>query len=201
MSSPPRYGRRSNQPYSAATSNPASSISRRHSIADSQCSSIAAAASPERTDSRRVRLLSSQSARSKIPGSRSSQSPCVCAMSSRLGANTSNTSCPPGSRRVCAARSALSFSASSGMWRSDRNGQITSGTRSSTGGLRRSPRRRSTSEATPCSSASARATASMQSERSTPITESPACAIGTAIRPDPTASSTTGPPQRLASPT
>ena len=59
------------------------------------------------------------------------------------------------------------------MCSSERNGQITSGTRSSTGGSRRSPTRRSTSAPTPCSSASARATSSIPSERSTPITGSP----------------------------
>ena len=72
-----------------------------------------------------------------------------------------------------AARSARSFSSSSAMWRRERNGQMTSGTRSSTGGSRRSPTRRSTSEQTPFSSASARATASIPSERSTPITGTP----------------------------
>ena len=83
MSSSPRKGRRSNHPYRPATSKPASSIRRRHSIAESQCSSIEAAESPERTDSRSVLVVSSQSARSKMPGSRSSQRPCVSAMSSR----------------------------------------------------------------------------------------------------------------------
>ena len=82
MSSSPRKGRRSNHPYRPATSKPASSIRRRHSIAESQCSSIEAAESPERTDSRRVLVVSSQSARSKMPGSRSSQRPCVSEMSS-----------------------------------------------------------------------------------------------------------------------
>ena len=42
--------------------------------------------------------------------------------------------------------------------------------------------------------AGSRATASISGEVSTPITVMPACAIGTAIRPVPTASSTTGPP-------
>jgi hypothetical protein len=43
--------------------------------------------------------------------------------------------------------------------------------------------------------------ASMPGEASTPITFTPARAIGTAIRPVPTASSTTGEPARSASST
>ena len=46
-----------------------------------------------------------------------------------------------------------------------------------------------------------RATASIPSDESTPITRDPAAAIGTAIRPVPTPSSTTGPPERRASST
>ena len=80
----------------------------------------------------------------RCPGSRSSQSPFVSSMSSRLGAKTSKTKRPSGSRRPRAARSARSFSSSVSMCRSERNGQMTSGTRSVTGGSRRSPRRRST---------------------------------------------------------
>ena len=76
---------------------------------------------------------------------------------------------------------------------------ITSGTVPSTGGSRRSPRRRSTS--TPFAAAYSRATSSMPADESTPITAIPLCAIGTAIRPVPTASSTTGPPERRASST
>ena len=49
-----------------------------------------------------------------------------------------------GSSRARAARSARSFSSSVSMCRSERNGQMTSGTRSVTGGSRRSPSRRST---------------------------------------------------------
>ena len=52
----------------------------------------------------------------------------MSAMSSLLGAKTSKTRCPPGSNTSCAARSARSFSASSGMCSSERKGQITSGT-------------------------------------------------------------------------
>ena len=54
------------------------------------------------------------------------------------------------------------------------------------------------SSATPASSAAARATASIPGDESTPITSIPARAIGTAIRPVPTASSTTGPPDASA---
>ena len=121
-----------------------------------------------------------------------------------LGARCEHVEHEPAARlraASCAARRARSFSASSGMCSSERKGQMTSCTRSSTGGSRRSPTRRSTREPTPCSSASARATASIPGERSTPITVRPGRAIGTAIRPDPTASSTTGPSHCFASST
>ncbi len=55
--------------------------------------------------------------------------------------------------------------------------------------------------ATPSSAAAARATASMPSDESTPMTSTPAWAIGIAILPVPTPSSTTGPPERFASST
>ena len=97
-----------------------------------------------------------------------------------------------------AARSARSFSSSVSMCSSVRNGQQTSGTRSATGGSRRSPTRRSSRAATPASSPAARATASIPGDESTPITSIPARAIGIAIRPVPTASSTTGPPDASA---
>jgi hypothetical protein len=54
---------------------------------------------------------------------------------------------------------------------------------------------------TPSRSAYSRATASMPGDSSTPITCTPAFAVGTAIRPVPTASSTTGPPDASASST
>ena len=57
--------------------------------------------------------------------------------------------------------------------------------RPSTGGSRRSPRRRSTS--TPAVLGVRRATSSMPCDESTPITSMPLRAIGTAIRPVPTA--------------
>ena len=72
-----------------------------------------------------------------------------------------------------------SFSASVSMCRSERNGQITSGTRSATGGSRRSPRRRSTSSRTPASSAAPARRASIPGDESTPITRIPRFAIGT----------------------
>ena len=87
------------------------------------------------------------------------------------------------------------------MWSIDRNGIVTSGTRSVTGGSRRSPTRRSRRSATPSRSAYARATESIPGDWSTPITPIPAFAMGTAIRPVPTASSTTGPPDASASST
>ena len=68
---------------------------------------------------------------------------------------------------------------------------MTSRTRSVTGGSRRSPRRRSSRWETPASSATRPHTASIPGEESTPITGTPATAVGTAIRPVPTPSSTT----------
>ena len=53
----------------------------------------------------------------------------------------------------------------------------------------------------PASSACSRATSSIPSDESTPITWIPTAAIGIAIRPVPTPSSTTGPPDRTASST
>ena len=74
-------------------------------------------------------------------------------------------------------------------------------TRSSTGGSSKSPSRRSRSEATPASSARSRHTSSILGDESIPITRIPCAAVGIAIRPVPTASSTTGPPARRASST
>ncbi len=76
---------------------------------------------------------------------------------------------------------------------------ITSGNAPSSGGWRRSPSRRSSS--TPASAAVSAATSSMPGDESMPITGIPSTAIGTAIRPVPTQSSTTGPPVRRASST
>ena len=107
-------------------------------------------------------------------------------------------------RRARAARGPpavlVSFSLLVGMWSSERKGQITSGTRSSTGGSRRSPTRRSTSCADAVllgEGAGDRRASLPTGRRRSPAR--PACAIGTAMRPEPTASSTTGPsqPQRL----
>ena len=64
-----------------------------------------------------------------------------------------------------------------------------------------SPRRRSSSSVTPASAARRRQTSSIPTEESTPMTGTPAAAVGTAIRPVPTPSSTTGPPAFLASAT
>ena len=99
-----------------------------------------------RTRSVSVRASSSQSARSKIPGSRSSQRPCVSLdVVAASGAKTSKTNRPPGASSRCTARSAARRSASVSMCSSERNGTITSGNVPSTGGSRRSPRRRSSS--------------------------------------------------------
>jgi hypothetical protein len=63
------------------------------------------------------------------------------------------------------------------------------------------PSRRSSSSATPASSAACRQISSIPAEESTPMTETPAAAVGIAIRPVPTPSSTTGPPDFRASAT
>ena len=63
----------------------------------------------------------------------------------RPGAKTSKTRRPPGRNSSRAARSARRRSCSVAMCRSERNGIRTSGTRSGTGGSRRSPSRRSSS--------------------------------------------------------
>ncbi len=142
-----------------------------------------------------MRVSSFQSARSQIPGSRSSQRPCVSAMSSGPGVKTSKMKRPcPVARRLDTARRARRRSSSVSMWSSERNGQSTSGNCPSTGGSRMSPWRRST--LTPASSARSRATSSIPAEMSTPTTSMPAAATGTAIRPVPTPSSSTGPPVR-----
>ena len=78
---------------------PVSSRSCCHSSREIQESAIVAAPEGPRTERVSVRALSSQSARSKMPGSRSSQRPWVSAMSSGLGAKTSKTSRPPGGKR------------------------------------------------------------------------------------------------------
>ena len=70
-------GRRSNQPHCASTSKPARSSSARHSGGESQARCIVDASVAPAHRERQRRSPSSQSARSKIPGSRSSQRPCV----------------------------------------------------------------------------------------------------------------------------
>ena len=95
-----------------------------------------------------MRVSSSQSARSQMPGSRSSQRPCVSAMSSAPGAKTSKTKRPvrreePRARRAAprAGRRRSPCAAASG------TGSATSGNVPSTGGSRMSPWRRSTLDA------------------------------------------------------
>src|SRR5262249_54879364 len=122
MSSPPSKGRRSNQPNSSSTRKPASTSRRRQAGSSSQCSVNDAAASPERTDNVSVHEVSSQSARSKMSGSRSSHRPSVSSMSSREGAKTSKTKRPPGASTSWAACTARRFDASSGMWSNERKG-------------------------------------------------------------------------------
>ena len=100
----------------------------------------------ERTESVSVRAPSSQSARSKMPGL--ALEPAAVRLLDVLAARARR-------RRRRSGRPARAGRAPRGargaarprvsMCRSERNGQMTSGTRSVTGGSRRSPRRRSTS--------------------------------------------------------
>ena len=126
-----------------------------------------------------------------MPGSRSSQRPWVCSMSSAPGAKTSKIRRPPGSSSAKAAASATRRSSSSssqkGAKRADRELDTPP-----IGGRRRSPRRRSRLSATPASSARCRQTPSIPADESTPMTRIPSAAIGMATRPVPTQSSTTG---------
>ena len=117
------------------------SSSARHSGGESQASTIVAAPSIPRTDSVSVRALRSHSARSQIPGSRSSQRRCVCSMSSSSGSKTSKASRPPGRSSRRAAPKTARRSSSACRWSSDLNGHVTSATASSTGGSRKSPSR------------------------------------------------------------
>ena len=95
---------------------------------ESQASDISDSPPSPRTRRISVRAASSQSARSKIPGSRSSQRPCVSAMSSAPGVKTSNTKRPSRARAARrTARSAARRSSSVSMCSSERNGQMTSG--------------------------------------------------------------------------
>ena len=125
-----------------------------------------------------MRVCSSQSARSQIPGSRSSQRPCVSAMSSAPGVKTSKMKRP--SRREQAAD------------RAQRRAAIVVGLhvqqRAERDQRRAGTRRRPAASACrpgagrarrPPSSARSRATASIPAERSTPTTSIPAAAIGT----------------------
>src|SRR5438445_113046 len=112
----------------------------RHSPGSSQASCIVVCALSSRTESVSVRARSSQLARSKIPGSRSSQRPCVSSMSPRDGVKTSKTKRPPGASRRRAARTARRRSPSVRRCGSERNGQSTSGTRFRTPGSQRKRR-------------------------------------------------------------
>ena len=144
-----------------------------------------------------VGARSSQSARSKMPGSRSSQRPCVSSTSSAPGAKTSKTKRAAGHEEPArGARAPRAAPSSVCRWRSARNG-----TRDERHALRppagraRSPSRRSTSLATPASAARVRADLEHPARRvdADHAARRP-LAIGTAIRPVPTPSSTTGPP-------
>ena len=168
---PPTDGGRTSR-RGASTTKPSSASSTRHSAdrepgeAQRRLGAEAAHVQDERA------LASSQSARSKMPGSRSSQRPCVSSMSSapartrrrRGGRPARAARAPPAARR--AARRPSPCAGASGT-RSRR-----AGTRPSTGGSRRSPSRRSTS--TPAAAAASRATSSIPADESTPITAMPA---------------------------
>ena len=99
-------------------------------------------------------------------------------------------------------RARASRSASVVMCRSERNGIRTSGTRSVDRRLAQVAEPQVEAFLDACRLArTSRATASIPADASTPITRTPAFAIGTAIRPVPHASSTTGPPGARASST
>ena len=120
-------------------------------------------------DSESVRLVSSQSARSKIPGSRSSQRPPVSSMSSRLGAKTSKTKRPPGSSSAPgrAQRTKLRLPCGAASERADGEGHALGD-----GGSRRSPSRRSTRPETPADLGGGARDSSISGDESTPITRS-----------------------------
>ena len=109
---------------------------------------------------RERRRRSSQSARSKIPGSRSIQRPCVSSTSSVLGAKTSKTKRPPGQQsRVAAARARVE-ALGVGLQVEERAERAGDERRRapSTGGSRRSPSRQiEERSATPASAARAAA--------------------------------------------
>ena len=117
-------------------------------------------------------------------------------MSSRLGANTSKTSRPPGSSSEAAARSARSFCVLVGHveQRAERDGHerdaLVDGRLAQVAEAEVDERRRR-----PRAPRTPVRRASIAGDSSTPITRTPAFATGTAIRPVPTASSTTGPPE------
>ena len=141
-----------------------------------------------------MRVASSQSARSQIPGSRSRKRPCVSAMSSARGVKTSKTNRPcPVARRRDTARRARRRSSSVSMWSSERNGQMTSGNVSVDG--------RVAHVAVAQVELDARELRALARDLEHPGRQvdaddaDPAAAIGTAIRPVPTPSSSTGPPR------
>ena len=135
-----------------------------------------------------------------------SQSPLSCsrrrswisAAISGLKANAFQAKRPPGRSDAETRSKTRRLSAHVGRWSSDRNGQMTRSTGSSSESSRMSPSRSSTGRP----AARSRATASISGERSIPITRFPVSrAIGIATRPVPTASSTIGSPASRASST
>ena len=136
-----------------------------------------------------------------MPGSRSSQRPCVSLMSSGAGAKTSKTK--PAARLE------------QPVHRAQRRAAVGVGLHVQQRAERRSIDEREraldrrvaqVAEAQVDLDARGRRRArarpsSIPADESTPITSIPAAAIGTAMRPVPTPSSTTGPPERRASST
>ena len=161
----------------------------RHSSGASQASAMVVLPFSPRTVSVRVRACSFHDAPLVDP--RLALEPAVVRRRDVLCAGCEDVERRSG-RRAAGAVNTLSSTASRSssvcMCSSERKGQITSGTRSVTGGSRRSPTRRSSS--TPASAARRAQTSSMPREESTPITGMPSAAIGTAMRPVPTPSST-----------
>ena len=116
------------------------------------------------------------------------------------GAKTSKTNRPPGSSSRCTARSAARRSASVSMCSSERNGIDHERERALDRRVAQVAEAQVELDARELGPL-ARDRRASPADESTPITRIPSAAIGTAIRPVPTPSSTTGPPERRASST
>ena len=193
---PGSSGRRSNQPYASIRSNPASLEQAAPVRRDRP---TRAPSSPRTSSVRTVEREAACRPRPRSPAPRCRARARSSGRASRRcrsasGWKTSNASVPPGRAARRSGRSTASRSASSMTGEgSARNGMVTSANRAEVG-QRRACRPRSSSRSTACGSARRRASSSIAGEVSTPTTVMPASAVGTATRPDPTPSSSTGPP-------